>query len=166
MEDPAASKSRIDAARIAARLARSNAQASLERTQAEPVAGRSAQYVGEGLLVQSHLFIQAAMVLDAARLSVSAAKGSVEQILVPMEPFVNDAATTLTACEEAVLTGVPARGTVNMRDSYTELTNSLPAVAPQSDVVRPAILDAADRIANSVDTMVHLLRERAAASTD
>lgn len=164
--DPAAGKARIDEARIAARLARSNAQASLERTQAEPVAGRSAQYVGEGLLVQSHLFIQAAMVLDAARLSVSAAQGPVEQILVPMEPFVNDAATTLTACEAAVLTGVPARGTVNMRDSYTELTESLPAVAPQSDVVRPAILDAADRIANSVDTMVHLLRERAAASAD
>ncbi len=164
VSDPAAGKARIDAARIAARLARSNAQTSLDRTRAEPVAGRATQYVGEGLLVQSHLFIQAAMVIDAARLSVSAAKAPVEQVLAPLEPFVADATTTLMACEAAVLAGVPARGAVNLRDSYTRLAESLPTISTQSATVQPAILDAADRIANSVDTMVHLLRERSAAT--
>nr|WP_282099546.1 FUSC family protein [Arthrobacter sp. E3] len=165
VSDPAASKASIDAARIAARLARSNAQTSLDRTRAEPVAGLATQYVGEGLLVQSHLFIQAAMVIDAARLSVSAAKGPVERVLAPLEPFIADATTTLKASEAAVLAGVPARGAVNLRDSYTRLAESLPEISPQSATVQPAILDAADRIANSVDTMVHLLRERSATAS-
>ncbi|WP_354212528.1 FUSC family protein [Arthrobacter sp. UYCu511] len=158
VSDPAAQKSEIDAARIAARLARTNAQTSLDRTQAEPVDGLSAQYVGEGLLVQSHLFIQAAMVIDAARLSVSAAKGPVEKLLAPLEPFVSDTATTLTACQDAVRDGTTPRGAVNMRDSYTRLAEILPPVSLESGVVQPAIMDATDRIANSVDTMVHILR--------
>ena len=164
--DPAADKSRIDAARIAARLARSNAQTSLDRTQAEPVAGRAALYVGQGLLVQSQLFIQAAMVIDAARLSVAAANVPVAGILAPLQPFVADAATTLTACEAAVLAGVPARGAINLRTSYTAMLDTLPAVSLQSDTVQPAIRDAADKIANSVDTIVHLLRERSGDAGD
>ena len=63
-----------------------------------------------------------------------------------------------------MLAGVPARGAVNLRDSYTRLAESLPTISTQSATVQPAILDAADRIANSVDTMVHLLRERSAAT--
>lgn len=156
--DPQAHKAEIDSSRIAARLARSNAQASLDRTQAEPVDGRSVQYIGEGLLVQSHLFIQAAMVVDAARLSVSVTNNPVAQVLDPLQPFVTDAANTLRACQDAVRDGTVPRGTVNMRDSYTRLTQVLPPVSLESGVVQPAILDAADRIANSVDTMVHLLR--------
>ncbi len=166
LTDPTTEKSRIDDVRISARLARSNAQASLDRTAAEPVAGRTALYIGDGLLVQSHLFIQAAMVIDAARLSVSAAQEPIERILAPLASFVADAATTLSACEVAVLEGIPARGAVNMRDAYTELAESVPAISMRSDVVQPAILDAADRIANSVDTMVHLLRERSAATEE
>ena len=158
--DPAAGKASIDNARIAARLARSNAQTSLDRTQAEPVAGRATLSVGQGLLVQSHLFIQAAMVIDAARLSVAAAHVPVEAILAPLAPFVADAATTLKACETAVLAGVPARGAINLRSSYTTMLDTLPAVSLKSDTVQPAIRDAADSIANSVDTIVHLLRER------
>ncbi|WP_125609887.1 FUSC family protein [Specibacter cremeus] len=160
--DPASKKAAIDAARIAARLARSNAQASLDRTQAEPVPGRDTQYVGEGVLVQSHLLIQAAMVIDAARLSMWSGKQPVEGMLAPVAPFIADCSTTLAACGRAAAEGVAPRGAVNMRASYVALKDSLEAHAMRPDVVQPAILDAADRIANAVDTMVHLLRERPA----
>jgi uncharacterized membrane protein YccC len=161
--DPASKKPRIEAARIAARLARSNAQASLDRTQAEPVAGRDTLYVGEGVLVQSHLLIQAAMVIDAARLSLWMDKQPVEDMLRPLSPFIADAETTLAACEKAVTDGTVPRGAVNMRDSYAELKASLDADPVGGAAVQPAILDASDRIANSVDTMAHLLREPSAA---
>ena len=45
-----------------------------------------------------------------------------------------------------------------MRDSYIRLAEILPPVSLESGVVQPAIMDATDRIANSVDTMVHILR--------
>lgn len=161
--DPKTPKSRIDATRIAARLARSNAQASLDRTAAEPVSGQSTLFVGEGVLVQSHLFIQAAMVIDAARLSAASAQHPVEQILQPLAPFVADAAKALTACATAARLGRAPHGKVNMRGSYAALKEAMGPGAPQDDVVRPAILDAADRIANSVDTMAHLMRRQPAA---
>ena len=59
-----------------------------------------------------------------------------------------------------MLAGVPARGAINLRSSYTTMLDTLPAVSLKSDTVQPAIRDAADSIANSVDTIVHLLRER------
>ncbi|WP_309145215.1 FUSC family protein [Arthrobacter sp. STN4] len=160
--DPAPNKERIDAARVSARLARSNAQASLERTQAEPVAGQAALFTGEGVLVQSHLLVQAAMVVDAARLSLRAGRQPVEGLMRQLAPFIADCATTLEACEAAVASGGPARGAVALRNSYLALRDTMERDPVQAETVQLAVLDAADRIANSLDTMVHLLKERGA----
>jgi uncharacterized membrane protein YccC len=159
--DPASSKAVLDGARSDARLARSNAQASLERTRGEPVAGRTVLDVGEGVLVQSHVLVQAVMMVDAARQSMQVDKQPVEGLLGRLAPFAADCAATLTACETAVTSGVAPRGAANMRDSYVELKASLDAVADGPGTVRPAVLDATDAIANALDTMVHLLRRPA-----
>ncbi|ALE05203.1 hypothetical protein AL755_06435 [Arthrobacter sp. ERGS1:01] len=162
--DPESGTADFDRARSAARLARSNAQASLQRTQAEPVAGEQTLDVGEGVLVQSHLLVQAAMVVDAARLSMHVDGQPVEGLLAKLAPFVDDYSATLTACEAAVLAGAAPRGAVNMRDSYARLKEALDAAQPGPGTVRPAVLEAADRIANALDTMVHLLREQTKAA--
>ncbi|NVM94338.1 FUSC family protein [Arthrobacter wenxiniae] len=162
--DPERNKEGIDATRIRARLARSNAQASLERTQAEPVAGQSALFTAEGVLVQSHLLVQAAMILDAARLSLRAGEQPVEGLMRQLAPFMADCTTTLKACETAVAGGVPPRGAVALRASYLALREAMQRDPVQAETVQVAVLDAADRIANALDTTVHLLKERGARS--
>ncbi|WP_434616108.1 FUSC family protein [Arthrobacter sp. A5] len=157
--DPQARKPRIDAARIDARLARSNAQASLDRTQAEPVTGHRILYISEGVLAQSHLLIQAAMVLDAARISLRQNGRPVAEMLDPLAPYIAGVDGTLLACENAAATGSAPRGTRSLRSAYAELELGLRQAPDFPRDVLPAVLDAADRIANSVDTMAHLLRE-------
>lgn len=160
--DPGPNKERIDAARVRARLARSNAQASLERTQAEPVAGQSALFTGEGVLVQSHLLVQAAMVVDAARLSLRAGQQPVEGLMRQLGPFMADCSATLKACETAVVQGAAPRGAVVLRASYLALRDAMDKDPAQAETVQLAVLDAADRIANALDTTVHLLKDRGA----
>ena len=160
--DPEPNKERIDASRVRARLARSNAQASLQRTQAEPVAGQGTLFTGEGVLVQSHVLVQAAMVIDAARLSLRAGKQPVEGLMLQLGPFIAGCAATLKACETAVVEGAAPRGAVALRASYVELKDAMAADPAHAETVQLAVLDAADRIANSLDTIAHLLGERAA----
>lgn len=159
--DPGADDGRIGMARVEARRARSNAQASLDRTQAEPVAGAGVLQTGEGVLVQSHQLIQAAMVLDAARLSMRDERAPVTAMLKALTPFIADASASLQACEQAAGASARPRGAKPLRASYVELKQDLERSPEFPQSVMPTILDAADRIANSVDTMVHLLKEQA-----
>ncbi|HEV7167323.1 MAG TPA: FUSC family protein [Micrococcaceae bacterium] len=159
--DPGADDDRIGAARIESRRARSNAQASLDRTQAEPVAGSDVLRTGEGVLVQSHQLIQAAMVLDAARLSLRQEHQPVTAMLKALTPFIAEASASLQACEQAVSASARPRGAKALRASYAALKQDLERSPEFPQSVMPTILDAADRIANSVDTMVHLLKEQA-----
>ncbi|MGA7206523.1 MAG: FUSC family protein [Specibacter sp.] len=156
---PGTAKATMDGARSAARLARSNAQASLERTRGEPVAGRTTLDIGEGVLVQSHVLVQAIMIIDAARQSMQADNQPVEGLLGKLAPFTADAVATLTACESAIAARSNPRGAANMRNSYVLLKESLDAVADGPGTVRPAVLDAADAVSNALDTMAHLLRK-------
>ncbi len=161
--DPQASKSRIDAARVGARRARSNAQASLDRTQAEPVTGTRVLYIAEGVLVQSQLLVQSAMVIDAARLSMYQDHQPVEQLLTVLAPFIASADRNLAACADAATQGTLPHGTASQRAAYADLRRDLersPDLPPAvRQAVMPSVLDAADGVANSIDTMVHLLRE-------
>ncbi|WP_146238938.1 FUSC family protein [Arthrobacter livingstonensis] len=164
--DPEPNKERIDSSRIQARLARSNAQSSLERTQAEPVAGQARLFAGEGVLVQSHLLVQAAMVIDAARLSLRAGGQPVEGLMWQLGPFMADCAATLKVCETAAVHGAAPRGAVALRASYLALKETMERDPVQVETVQLAVLDAADRIANSLDTITHLLRERDKAAAE
>ncbi|ALE91563.1 hypothetical protein AOC05_03085 [Arthrobacter alpinus] len=159
--DTTAGKTKLDSARSAARLARSNALASLERTRGEPVAARTTLDIGEGVLVQSHVMVQAVMIIDAARQSMNAQGQPVEGLLGKLAPFVADCQTALVSCENAVFAGSNPQGAPAMRNAFVLLKDSLDAVAPGPGTLRPAVLDAADRIANALDTMVHLLRGQA-----
>ncbi|WP_104091114.1 FUSC family protein [Arthrobacter sp. GMC3] len=163
--NPATGKAELDSARSAARLARSNAQASLERTRGEPVAGRTTLDVGEGVLVQSHVLVQAVMIIDAARQSMHVENQPVEGLLGKLAPFVADCTAVLQSCEKAVAEGAPPRGVPQMREAYNQLKDALDAVGKGPGTVRQAVLDAADAITNALDTMVHLLRGQAKADT-
>jgi uncharacterized membrane protein YccC len=55
----------LDAARLAARLARSNAEASVERFGAEPGVGEQENELLNAILVSSHTFVRAAMALES-----------------------------------------------------------------------------------------------------
>jgi uncharacterized membrane protein YccC len=65
LEPAELSAARLDTARLAARMARSNLEASLARVRAEPGAPESRLAAIEAILANSHRFIHAAMSLEA-----------------------------------------------------------------------------------------------------
>ncbi|MDQ6738941.1 MAG: hypothetical protein M3021_00835, partial [Actinomycetota bacterium] len=83
----------------------------------------------------------------------------VAEMLDPLAPYIAGVDGTLLACENAAATGSAPRGARSLRSAYAELELGLRQAPDFPRDVLPAVLDAADRIANSVDTMAHLLRE-------
>ena len=67
MVDPESTAARRAAARNQARLARSSAEASLDRARAEPVSSQGGVELGDALLAHSHRLVHALTALDATR---------------------------------------------------------------------------------------------------
>jgi len=141
--------------RIAARAARSNAQASLERLRHEP---RGKEYLprAEALVAQANRFMRAAMALEAAR-------GDAPDRPQPAEvsAFSDRCAEALAEAVHALHEGRGISGSFHLRDAQRALaaalrapTNGLPAA------FTAALLDASDRIVDSIDSLLHALDAR------
>ncbi len=143
-------------ARSAARSARTNAQASLDRLRGEPRHDRPLLALGESVFANANRFIRADMALEAM-LDDAHALPAREQVLA----FAARVDANLTAIADAL-----RRGTVpnveRLRGAERALAEHLDA--PQADDARrddaSAVVDACDRITDSVDTLAHLLRQR------
>jgi uncharacterized membrane protein YccC len=152
---------RLQRARAACRLARTNAQASVDRARSEPVAGQAEVELGEAVLVHTHRFVHAMLTIDALRPALREAGG-----LPELDELMRLAAEVLESCETAVRTGVAPRQSGRLREAQRALAEALakePRRAGGAETAA-ALIDATDRVANSLDTLVNELRRQLAGS--
>ncbi len=85
--DPDADRGTVQRARAACRLARTNAQASVDRAGSEPVRGQGEVELGRAVLAHTHRFIHAMLSVDAVRPAIRRAGG-----IGPLTEFLTAAA--------------------------------------------------------------------------
>ncbi len=132
----------LDRARIAARLARSNLEASVARLRSEPgTAARVSEL--EFILANSHRFVHAVMALEAG---LSASRRAPAR--AAFRTFTAQVERTLLILESR-LRGGPAEDLPDLRESYRLLTKS-----GDPAVERYALVNVeADRVTNSLNTL-------------
>ena len=143
--------------RIAARAARSNAQASLERLRHEP-RGRERLPQAEALVAHANRFMRAAMALEAARADATD-QSLPDQVLT----FADRCAEALTEAACTLREGRAPAQQLDLRNRQRTLASALRAQEnPSSWALTAALLDASDRIVDSIDSLLHLLEARGA----
>jgi uncharacterized membrane protein YccC len=133
--------------RTAARAARSNALASLDRLRQEPN-GRHSLPRAETLVTQANRLIRAAMALEAAR----------DDTKVPPNAYLDEFAR---ACDAALREAADAlresrepRGDQHLRARQQALAASLPE---PGDAFDASLRDVSDRSVDAIDSLLHLL---------
>jgi len=137
--------SAIDRVRIASRLARSNAEASVDRMTAEPGTTSEGMSAARGVLANSHRLVHALMSLEAG-LAASSPVPAREAFRV----FASDIEKTLYYLA-AALRGSPLRSEdlPDLREDHHALVNS-----GDSLMERYALINVeTDRMTNSLDTL-------------
>lgn len=150
-------------ARSGARLARTNALASLERARAEPVVARDAVDLGEGVIANSHRVVHALMTIDTVR-SASGKLAALPQL----DELLRACSAALRTCELALRAGEPPRGLPPLRALQESLHAALRADPGRVGGTEGAggLADATDRLTNGIDTLAAELRRRLAANAD
>jgi uncharacterized membrane protein YccC len=144
-------------ARAACRLARSNAQNSVDRAAAEPVAGQREVELGRTVLTHTHRFIHAMLSVDAVRRPLRDAGG------VPaLDRFLAAAREVLDAARTAVLTGEVPGSLPQLRSLQEELRETLRRAERVDLATGSALVEATDRVTNSLDTLVAELHRQLA----
>jgi uncharacterized membrane protein YccC len=157
--DLALDPERLQRGRTMSRRARTNAQASVDRARAEPVPARREVELGESVLAHSHRFIHAMLTIEGLRPGLRAAAGS--RLLTE---FLTRAAEVLQGCEQALRTGQAPAPERRLRDEQQDLATHLsddPGSVGGADIAA-AVIEATDRIANSLDTLVEEVRRHLA----
>ena len=157
MADLSPDVARMQKARAGARLARTNAQASVDRARSEPVRGQAEVELGEAVLANTHRFINAMLTVDALRpvLRESTASAEVAQLLCR-------GADLLAKAERAVRTGEQPQTWPDLRGAQEGLAAVLAADPDRAGgpASVAAIVEASDRIADSLDTLADELRRQ------
>jgi uncharacterized membrane protein YccC len=145
----------LDKARRAARVSRSNLEASVDRLSSEPGTTRLQMDRLNAALASSHRLVHAAMALDAIFSQHSALSES-----PPLKRFVASVETTLTLLS-AVLRGarVVPRDFPNMREEYRLMNEARSPAADASFSRFDSINIEADRITNSLNTLAEQVLE-------
>lgn len=146
--------------RAAARRARTNAQASLERLRAEPRGKRSRREIerAEALLANASRLVRAGVAIEALELD-----GHLLPDAPALRAFAAEADAALLAIA-AALRDPGAPGPASLRPAERTLAQALAPALAADDPAALAIADACDRIADSVDTLAHVVRPAAAAA--
>ncbi|MBV9823950.1 MAG: FUSC family protein [Actinobacteria bacterium] len=142
------------AARSQARLARSGAEASLDRARAEPVDPGGLVDLGSAVLAHSHRLVHALTALDATR------QASESYASVPEFRALADAA--LAAIEElagAVRDGRRPDRLADLRGLHAELTRALAAASPLPPELAATVVEATDRLVDSLNSLAAVLAE-------
>jgi uncharacterized membrane protein YccC len=143
LADPDATQERLRRLRSAARLARSNAQASVDAARADPVSSQGQVDLGEAVLAHTHRFVHALLTVDALRDTVR------------LPPELTDACRdVLISCRTAILSGTAPKRAPRIRPVQQRFVDSAGEDAA-------ALVEASDRIANSLDTLTAELRRQA-----
>ena len=146
--------------RSAARRARSNAQASLERLRGEPLRRRSAHELkqAEALLANASRLVRAGVSVEAL-LRDGATLPQHDELMA----FAARADQALAAIGAALREARPV-SMPSLRPDERRLSQALAPGAERDDAVALAVADACDRIADSIDTLAYLLRPPATAT--
>ncbi|MDT4950358.1 MAG: hypothetical protein QOJ37_2953 [Pseudonocardiales bacterium] len=147
----------LQRARAASRLARTNAQASVDRAGAEPVPAQGQVELGQMVLAHTHRFIHAMLTIDALRPKLREA-GSV----LELSTFLAAAAETLAAAQAAVRDNSAPGPVPKLRSRQEELAEALAAHPERVGGIETAttLVDATDRITNSLDTLIGEVRRQ------
>lgn len=147
----------LQRARSACRLARSNAQASVDRARSEPVRGAAEVELGRAVLAHTHRFVHAMLAVDAVRVPVRAAGG--RPLWGPFFAAVGDA---LEVAHSALTENAPPGPIESLRPRHEELAAALRAEPERVGGVESAttLAEATDRITDSVDTLIDELRRQ------
>jgi len=133
--------------RIDARAARSAAQASLDRLRSEP-ASRANAPRAEALVAQANRVVRAAMMLEAAR-------GDTDDAPAPrVEAFASACDAAMREASNALREARAPRGEFHLRSGQRALVASL---AEDTDAFAVTLCDASDRIADAIDSLLHVL---------
>jgi hypothetical protein len=144
--------------RSRARLARSGAEASLDRARAEPVDSQGLVELGGAVLAHSHRLVHALTALDATR---QASRG---YATVPeFRALVDAALASIEALAGALSGGTrPARST-GLRRLHAELTRVLDPAAgsgqPLPAELAATVIEATDRLVDSLNSLAAVLSE-------
>jgi uncharacterized membrane protein YccC len=135
----------LDRARLAARLARSNLEASADRLAAEPGVSEETRAKLAAMLANSHRLVQAIMALEAGLSTSRPAPAR-----APFRPFANDVELTLYYISAAL------RGSPLTLDELPDLREAHHALVNSGDPLteRYALVNVeTDRITNSLNTL-------------
>lgn len=149
MVDPETTAAERAAARSAARLARSAAEASLDRARVEPVSSQGAVELADALLAHSHRLVHALTALDATR--------QAREIYAKVPEFrvlIDAVSDTLGSVQQAITFGWRQVRDLRLRALQSELAGAL---AGWPDDVVAAVLEATDRLVNSLNSMAAAL---------
>jgi uncharacterized membrane protein YccC len=157
--DLGSSRAQLQRARAACRLARSNAQVSVDRAGAEPVRGQLEVELGRAVLAHSHRFIHAMLAVEALRVPVRQAGG-----LPELAAFLHGAGDALAAAQQALQDNAAPAGAPDLRAAQVRLADLLLASPDRAGGIADAttLIDATDRITNSLDTLLAELRRQTA----
>jgi uncharacterized membrane protein YccC len=149
MVDPQTTAAERAAARGSARLARSAAEASLDRTRVEPVSSQGAVELADALMAHSHRLVHALTALDAT--------GRAREIYAKVPEFrllVDAVSDTLGSVQQAITFGWRQVRDLRLRALQSDLADAL---AGWPDEVVAAVLEATDRLVNSLNSMAAAL---------
>ncbi|WP_207306806.1 FUSC family protein [Xanthomonas oryzae] len=147
--------------RAAARVARTNAQASIERLRGEPRSRRNLQELklAESLLANGNRLIRATLLLEAVL-----SDGHPLPTLEALPAFAQQADQALSELIDCLRNGgIPAVAT--LRNAERQLSDALAAL-PDSSPTTAALADTIDRVTDSIGTLTHLLRPARPASAE
>lgn len=147
--------------RAAARVARTNAQASIERLRGEPRSRRNLRELklAESLLANGNRLIRATLSLEAVL-----SDGHRLPTLDALAAFAQQADQALSEVIACLRDGgVPAVAT--LRHAERQLANALAAMHDRSPTTA-ALADTIDRVTDCIGTLAHVLRPVRPASTD
>ncbi len=150
-------RSALQRARAACRLARSNAQSSVDRAASEPVRGQPEVELGRAVLAHTHRFIHAMLSIDAVRVPLRDAGGVPE-----LAAFLAAAGAVLDAAGAAVAGGTAPAAVKGLRAQQEQLAQALTGDPERAGGVAVAstLIEASDRITNSLDTLTDELRRQ------
>ena len=143
--------------RTEARLARSNAEGSIERLLGEPERSERARWLLPSLLAASHRFASGAIALEAHLRDLA------QPVALPeLGRFVDDVDAALGMLAQSIRVGTPPSGTLpDLRGDHQRLIDAAPD-ARDHDVA--LVILEMDRITNAVNTLAHLLAHAVASA--
>ena len=153
MVDPETTAAQRASVRKKARLARSAAEASLDRARAEPVDSHGAVELGTGVLAHSHRLIHALTAIDATR------QAREIYAKVPEFRFLLDAAVQTLDGLVLAIGGEPVKFT-SLRPLHSALSAALTGGELLPPDVAASVVEATDRLVDSLNSVAAVITDR------